>query len=139
MRFAYPPLALALVLSACSSHIKHGGVLYAEGQYIEAAEVFERTEERLPELSVRERAEYGAYRGLTFLALGDLRQAHRWMTYAYSIERVAPGSLRAGERVRLDNGWQLLGQRLREALPPSHTTIVAARPKAAPVTNGPEG
>lgn len=132
-----PPLVAvfvlgALVLGACSGYVKRGSSLYADGQYIEAAEVFERTEQRLPESSPREQAEYGLYRGMTLLVLGDLRNAHRWLAYAYEVERAFPGSLRSDRRALLDRGWFELGQRLRAEPPPPEeppgTAIAASQP-----------
>ena len=90
-------LGLLLVMG-CSSYVKRGEALYADGRYIEAAEVFERTEGRIGEASVRQRAEYGMYRALTLLVLGDLSNAERWFNYAYEVERAAPGSLSTDRR-----------------------------------------
>ena len=108
----------AVVASAtvigCSSYVRHGSSLYADGRYIEAAEVFERTEYRLTDSEPREQAEYGLYRGMTLLVLGDLRNAHRWLAYAYEVERKNPGSLRPDRRGLLDRGWFELGQRLEK-------------------------
>ena len=78
---------LAASIIGCEGYVRRGSSLYADGRYIEAAEVFERTEQRLPDTTPRERAEYGLYRGMTFLVLGDLQNAHRWMAYAYEVER----------------------------------------------------
>ena len=108
-------LALTLGSLGCSSHVKRGCTLYAEGRYVEAAEVFEHTESQLGEASPRERAEYGTYRGLTLLVLGDLRNAHRWLAYAYQLEQLYPGSLRARQRALLDRGWYELGVRIGSA------------------------
>ncbi len=106
------PVGLLLLPLGCSiSPVQRGGALYAEARYVEAAEVFERTEPRLPEASPRERASYGVYRGMTMLALGDERRAARWLRYAYSIERREPGSLSPEARAELDRGWAELRAR----------------------------
>ncbi|HVU04625.1 MAG TPA: hypothetical protein VHE30_22860 [Polyangiaceae bacterium] len=89
--------------------------LYQEHRYIEAAEAFERTEDRLPTWSLDERASYGLYRGLTFLHLDDLSSARRWLGYAYAVEHDAPGSLPREDRALLDRGWTELDQRVRAA------------------------
>ena len=142
------PLLATLVIAgalmtACNGYVKRGSALYADGQYIEAAEVFERTEHRLTESPPRERAEYGLYRGMTLLVLGDLRNAHRWLAYAYEIERAFPGSLRADRRALLDRGWFELGQRLRAEPPPADeppgTAIAASQPPASVPTPEPDG
>lgn len=108
-----------LLLSAgCNTYVQRGSTLYHEGHYVEAAEVFERTEQRLPSAKTRECAEYGLYRGLTLLALGDFRNAHRWLSYAYEVERTGPGTLQAHQRAMLDRGWNDLNRRLVDATQP---------------------
>ena len=42
-----------LALAGCTTYVKRGSALYADGRYIEAAEVFERTEYRLQDSSPR--------------------------------------------------------------------------------------
>lgn len=140
------PLILALAaftLAGCESHVRRGTTLYADGRYVEAAEVFERTEYRLTDCTPRERAEYGLYRGMTLLVLGDLPNARRWLTYAYEVERVAPGALRTDRRALLDRGWFELGQRQRAELEatPRGTDSALARGEprpAAPAAAAPE-
>lgn len=125
--------ALVFVLAAgCSNYVKRGSALYADGRYIEAAEVFERTEYRLHDSSPRQQAEYGLYRGLTLLVLGDLQEAHHWLTFAYEVERAHPGSLRGNRRALLDRGWFELAQRLRSTPPRGAppTAIAASQPPA---------
>lgn len=144
MRRLLAALTLALPLAAgCEGHVRRGSVLYADGRYVEAAEVFEQTELRLTEYTPRERAEYGLYRGMTLLVLGDLPNARRWLTYAYEVERVAPGALRTDRRALLDRGWFELGQRQRaelERAPRGDGTALAHRqpaPAPAPVEPSP--
>ncbi|MFO0569522.1 MAG: hypothetical protein U0263_27975 [Polyangiaceae bacterium] len=138
MRPAVLLLALlgSLALSACETPTRRGSTLYADGRYVEAAEVFERTEYRLREYSPRERAEYGLYRGMTMLVLGDLPSARRWFAYAYDVERIAPGSLRADRRALLDRGWFDLGQRqrseLEHAVKPSDGAVASRQPPPPP-------
>jgi len=128
MAFSVASVLAICVTQGCSSYVKRGSTLYTDGRYIEAAEVFERTEGRLADSSAREKAEYALYRGLTLLVLGDLRHSHRWLTYAYDIERAVPGSLRQDKRVLLDRGWYDLGQKLHPAAPPPPTAVAASQP-----------
>jgi len=125
-------VALAFGLSACArDSIQRGTNLYADGQYIEAAEVFERTEHRLPEMSAEEQARYGLYRGLTLLVLGDLRGAHHWFSYAGNIERQRPGSLGQQRALLLERGALELGNRIQQTpAPPGVSTAIAATPPA---------
>ena len=76
-----------------------------------------------------DRARYGLYRGLTFLALGDLRNAERWLDYAELQQRAQPGMLAQNERDLLVRGRVELSQRVRDAWPepePSLTQGIAA-------------
>ncbi len=121
----------SLALAGCGSYVKRGTALYADGRYVEAAEVFERTEYRLQDASPRERADYGLYRGMTLLVLGDLHNAQRWLAYAYQVDRVHPGSLRSDKRALLARGWYDVEQRLRVAAPPPllpGTAVAASQP-----------
>lgn len=101
-------------MAACSPYVNRGEVLYREGRYIEAAEVFELTEAKLRASSSEICAEYGLYRGLTYLRLDDLRSAHVWLTYASTVEKQRPGQLTTDERSLLDQGWRELAQRIKD-------------------------
>jgi hypothetical protein len=102
-----------LALLGCSRYVQRGEVLYREHRYIEAAEAFERTEDRLSQSSTEERAEYGLYRGLTFLYLDDVASARLWLGYAYAVVRKAPDTLHREEQTLLDRGWAEVDQRSR--------------------------
>jgi hypothetical protein len=136
-RRAFALLLVVPLALACETHVRRGSVLYADGRYVEAAEVFEQTEHRLAGFTPRERAEYGLYRGMTMLVLGDLSNARRWLTYAYEVERVAPGSLRADRRALLDRGWFELGQRQRAELERSPRAEDSALARRAPAGAAP--
>lgn len=123
-------LALALgALSGCSTrYVTRGADLYAGGYYIEAAEVFERTEKRLPDASAAERARYGLYRGATLLALGDTMKAETWLSYSAAIVKSDPASLSQEERVMLDRALTLvLAREAARPTPPKATTIAATK------------
>ena len=106
-------LAFAIGLGGCSPYVNRGETLYREGRYIEAAEVFELTEGRLKASPTEVCAEYGLYRGLTYLRLDDLRSAHVWLTYAATVEKRRPGQLTSDERSLLERGWKELADRTR--------------------------
>lgn len=94
--------AAAALLLACGAHyVTRGADLYADGYYVEAAEVFERTESRLEDSSPAERARYGLYRGATLLALGDARRAERWLRFSQNVLLAKSDALSADERVML--------------------------------------
>src|SRR6187402_1572134 len=97
-------MASFVLLSACGSahYIQRGADLYGEGRYVEADEVFARSEPRVAHAALEQRATYAAYRGATFVALGDLPHAQHWLSMATEIERANPGTLRAEERTFLE-------------------------------------
>jgi hypothetical protein len=126
--------AVALLLSsACGSHfVARGTSLYGEGHYVEAAEVFERTEQRLSTSSSRERARFGLYRGATFLKLGDVPHAARWLGYSRSILNQYPDALDASDAALLDASLEAVGT--VDSTAPHHgerSELATARP---PVT-----
>jgi len=104
---------VSLFASACSPYVNRGETLYREGRYIEAAEVFELTEAKLKASSSEVCAEYGLYRGLTYLRLDDLRNAQVWLTYAAVVEKKLPGQLTSDEKKMLTQGWKELTDRTR--------------------------
>lgn len=133
-------LATALAATACGTRATRGPELYHEGRYIEAAEVFERTEYRLRRASPPQRVEYSLYRGMTFLALGDLRNAHRWLSIAHQAADTHPGVLSGSQLALLQSGWSELQQHGASQQPapgPSGPALAATRgPVLAPGSNG---
>lgn len=116
------------VLTACGAghFVQRGADLYGEGRYVEADEVFERSEPRVARAPLKERAAYAAYRGATFIALGDLAHAQRWLTVAAEIERARPGTLGTEQRAFLDAAWQALSHRLAQLPPAAVSTAIAS-------------
>ena len=100
-----------LLTSACGGHfVTRGTALYEAAHYVEAAEVFERTEERLASSSNNERARFGLYRGATFLKLGDTAHAARWLGYARSVVKTDPDALGGDDLTLLDASLKALGR-----------------------------
>ena len=122
-----PLLVLALACGCASRYVTRGADLYAGGHYIEAAEVFERTEARLPGASTADRARYGLYRGATLLALGDTLRAGNWLSYTLEIIRNDPGALSDEENTML---------RRALALASAPRTVRPATPSATAVAAG---
>jgi hypothetical protein len=123
---------LCSALSACGANhfVQRGADLYGEGRYVEADEVFERSEPRLARAPLEDRAAYAAYRGATFVALGDLRHARHWLTVASELERSHPGALRTEERQFLDGAWRALTNRLPKTSPAPAGTAIASSSQA---------
>lgn len=104
-------LGALLALTGCGAHfVSRGSSLYEGAHYVEAADVFERTEQRLDSCSSRERARFGLYRGATFLKLGDAQHAARWLGYARAIQSSEPSALDRAEAALLDASLRALGQ-----------------------------
>jgi hypothetical protein len=124
--------ASALLLTAgCQSHyVAHGSALYADGHYVEAAEVFEQTEQRLASSSNNERARFGLYRGATFLKLGDVDHAARWLGYARAIVKADHEALDGDDRALLDASLRALGNG-QPAAPGKTDSEVATAPAAS--------
>ena len=117
------------LMSACGAHyVTHGTELYDDGHYVEAAEVFEKTEQRLASSSNSERARFGLYRGATFLKLGDVQHAARWLGYARSIVKGDPDSLDSDDLALLGASLKALGN-AGPAAPERSNSEVATAPR----------
>jgi hypothetical protein len=129
--------ACFMALTACGSghYVQRGADLYGEGRYVEADEVFARSEPRVAQAAPEQRAAYAAYRGATFVALGDLPHARHWLSMASEIERRQPGTLRTEERAFLDGAWRAYENRLPAAPPappPANTAIASSSQVPSP-------
>ena len=122
------------VVTACGSshYVQRGADLYGEGRYVEADEVFARSEPRVAHAALEQRAAYAAYRGATFVALGDLPHAHHWLSMASEIERTRPGTLRAEERAFLEGAWRAYANRVPPTQPPANTAIASSSQVPSP-------
>jgi tetratricopeptide (TPR) repeat protein len=119
-RFLVGAALASVLLVGCASHLaQRGADLYGEGRYVEAAEVFERGEDKLPAATPREQAEYAVYRGATFLALGDLPHAEQWLRVALKEEQTRPEALGTDQRRFLGRAWQILDKSLKAQPAPS--------------------
>ena len=98
-----------MLMAACGGHyVSRGASLYDDGKYVEAAEVFERTEQRLAQSSSEERARFGLYRGANFLKLGDPVHAARWLGYARTVVNADPDALDSEELGMLEASLKAL-------------------------------
>ncbi|MES1174713.1 MAG: hypothetical protein ABUL62_10330 [Myxococcales bacterium] len=126
--------AWVIALSGCSAnhYVQRGADLYGEGRFVEADEVFERSEPRVASAPLEQRAAYAAYRGATFIALGDLRHAQQWLDMATQIEHEHPGTLPPSERSFLDGARRALANRLPPSPPPATTAIASSSQVPSP-------
>ena len=126
-------------LTACGAnhYVQRGADLYGAGRYVEADEVFERSEPRVARAPLEDRAAYAAYRGATFVALGDLRHGQHWLSIASELERAHPGTLRKEERTFLDGAWRALANRLPATPPaPAGTAMASSSQAPSPSVDG---
>jgi hypothetical protein len=93
---------------------------YESGRYLEAAEDLAAHEQEVEQLPPAHRAQYGVYRGLSLLELGELEDAQRWLRYSATVEELAPGSLAPYQRMQLDRGLARIKK--RSATAPSEST-----------------
>ena len=103
-----------------------GAELYEDGRYVDAAEVFERTEERLAQSPSDERARFGLYRGATYLKLGDAVHAARWLGYARSVVTSDPNALDSGELAMLEASLKALATAKPAPEPKSESELATA-------------
>jgi tetratricopeptide (TPR) repeat protein len=132
---------LALVVAtatACSPYVRRGEALYHEGRYVEAAEVFELTEENLPKSTPEVCAEYSLYRGLTYLRLDDLASARAWLNHASQMAQKDPSTFTTVQRAALVRGRAEVEQRLNTTPGPTPATRFAASEEPAPVARLPK-
>jgi hypothetical protein len=124
---------LAGGICACGAQsIQRGRDLYSDGRYVEAAEVFERDEERIEGASLEDRAEYGLYRGATFYALGDLEHAQRWLSFSYDVSRSNRDALSEEQQRLLVRTLRACSEKLAALPPPARpgTKVASTAPEA---------
>jgi hypothetical protein len=98
-------LAVALLSTGCARYLGRAKRDYVQGRYLEASEVLGAHEADLEILSPRGQAEYGVYRGLSLLMLGDHQGAYRWLAFAHQLEHDAPGTLEPETHGALQRGF----------------------------------
>jgi hypothetical protein len=95
-------------LGCSRSSVTRGADFYQQGRYIDADQIFEHSEQNLASWEGGERARYGLYRGLTYLALGDVTMARRWLRYGAALDAAALDQLTAAERGLLSESLRAL-------------------------------
>jgi hypothetical protein len=96
-------LLIVAVLAGCNRYVGRAKRAYNDGRYLEASEHLDGREAEVYDLPPRLRADYGIYRGLSLMMLGDLNGAHQWLSFAYEVEQKNPGTLSAAARA----SWSL--------------------------------
>jgi hypothetical protein len=85
--------------------VDRGAALYAEHDYVGAAEVFERNEKQFAAASERQRARYALYRGITLQSLGDAQRANYWLRIAADIAQRDSAALDSSEQLTLTQAF----------------------------------
>ena len=83
---------------------------FEQARYPDAVGEFQRAEVDFSHWSEPKRARYSLYRGLTHLAVGDARQADRWLSYAKRSFDQRPQLFTPEERGRLLAAWRSMGR-----------------------------
>lgn len=100
---AVTTLFVLLFSLGCGSYLGNAQRAYQEGRYLEAAENLGNHESDVVRLEPAKQANYGLYRGLSLLKLGDHDAASQWLGFAAGIEKKRPGSLQPAQRRELEN------------------------------------
>jgi hypothetical protein len=117
-------IACILLVCGCgAAGVTRGADLYAQGDYVGAAELFEHEEPKLLSASLSDRARYGLYRAATLLTLGDTARAEAWMGYTVNVVQTNPNALSANEHVLLE---RTLAARSTFAARAGHTATASA-------------
>lgn len=94
----------------CGSYLGSAQRAYHEGRYLEAAEDLGDHEADVPRLEPAKQANYGLYRGLSLMKLGDHEAAGQWLNFAADVEKKRPGSLLPAQRRELEDARDKLAK-----------------------------
>jgi hypothetical protein len=94
----------------CGSYLGSAKRAYQEGRYLEVAENLSDHEADVPRLEPANQANYGLYRGLSLLRLGDDEAASQWLDFAADVEKKRPGSLLPARRRELEDARDKLAK-----------------------------
>jgi hypothetical protein len=125
----------ALSIGACVDYVQRAGSDYGDGRYLEVEETLAQREGDLQALSPPRQAQYGAYRGMSLLRLGDLDGAQHWLEFAARAERQLPGSLGPQEQAELRHALHEVRQR-KETLAQAGVRADPAGPGLPPAPQG---
>jgi hypothetical protein len=108
-RFSLFAPAVFLLLG-CSTPLSLAVQDLETGRPDEADLRFRALERDFCDLEDAERLRYALYRGLTHLALGDVREAERWLDFAKSAADRDAQAFSNAERGRLLAAWRTMGR-----------------------------
>lgn len=102
-------LAALPCLFGCHSALDEAMAAYVDARYPTAAAQFRAAEPSARTLPADDFASYALYRGLTHLALGDVRAAARWVGYAKQCADRDPNLFGDQDRGALLAAWRSMG------------------------------
>ncbi len=108
-------LGFFLGAAGCGGYLGNARSAYQDGRYLEAAETLGEHEGEVAEMPLRKQADYGLYRGLSLMQLGDSAGAAEWLGFTATLEQKRPGTLRSEQLRQLEAG---LAQLSRTTSPP---------------------
>lgn len=104
--------AVFFLVTGCGSTLSTARRAYYDGRYLEVAEQLGDCENEVSRLSPDNQADYGLYRGLSLLKLGDDEEASRWLEFTAAIEAKLPGTLLPREKAELGRARALLAKNM---------------------------
>jgi hypothetical protein len=138
--WAVVALLLMIGLSGCGTFVGRAKRAYAQGRYLEVSEDLGQREEDVPYLSASAQIDYGIYRGLALMNLGDSLGARRWLAFAGQVEHENPGTMQPEQHALLTRALTDLAAAHRYEAPPTaprapaSSAPPASPPSAPPVT-----
>ncbi len=115
----------------CGSYLGSAQRAYQDGRYLEVAENLGDHEADVPQLEPGKQANYGLYRGLSLMRLGDQEAATHWLDFAADIEKKRPGSLLPEQRKEL----QVARDKLAKTVEVESAANALAMPSSASASN----
>jgi len=123
-------LGFLLGAAGCGGYLGNARSAYHDGRYLEAAETLGEHEGEVAEMPPRKQADYGLYRGLSLMKLGDSVGAAEWLGFTATLEQQRPGTLRSEQLRQLAAGLDELS-RTQPAQPPVEDVDVSRAEPAA--------
>ncbi len=109
----------------CGSYLGSAQRAYQDGRYLEVAENLSNHEAEVSALEPAKQAEYGYYRGLSLMKLGDNDGASHWLEFAVQIEKKRPGSLLPAQRREIDDARDKLAKSVESESPTTEVALPA--------------
>ncbi|HVU04636.1 MAG TPA: hypothetical protein VHE30_22915 [Polyangiaceae bacterium] len=134
MRFSACLVAVAVLLSACSTyrdHLNRGQRLYDENEYEHALAIWRTLEPDTDSLSFNDQARYAYLRGMTDYRLGFRPDARHWLAMAKAIEMDHPGGLTGDWKARTEEALNDLNKEVyggSEAVDSESTAVEHTKP-----------